>query len=63
MRSFRRYIPPLVLIGGAAAASVFASLLVARLRSRQQGAQKAALDNWEGEGGCVAAGKLAAPSS
>lgn len=61
MTSYRRFIPPLVLIGGAAAVSVFALLMLGRLRDMEKGRQKAKLDDWEDEGGSVAKADAAAP--
>ncbi len=52
--SAKSVIPPLalMLIGGAVAAAVFACLKLERLRKK--GLQKAAIDEWEDEGGSVA---------
>lgn len=61
MTSYRRFLLPLVPIGGAAAASVFAALMVERLRSKEKGRQKAKLDDWEDEGGSMAATDVAVP--
>lgn len=44
MISYRRVIPPLVLIGGIAIASVFAPRMLERLRSRQKERQQALPD-------------------
>ncbi|MBI5860778.1 MAG: hypothetical protein HZB64_01120 [Rhodocyclales bacterium] len=61
--SYRRFILPLVLIGGAVAASVFASFLVARNCNKQKKLQQAALDDWVDEGGNMTASDVAAPLS
>lgn len=60
MTSPRRFIPPLalVLIGGAAIASIFAWLTVERLATK--GRHKAALESWEDEGGSIATTDVAA---
>ncbi len=63
MTNYRRFILPLLLIAGAAVASVFAPRLAKRLRDEQQGRKKAALDEWENEGGNVAAADVAVPRS
>ncbi len=63
MTSYRRFIPPLVPIGGAAVASVSASPMVVRLRNKQKGRHKTALDDWENEGGSVAATAVDAATS
>lgn len=59
MTSYRRVIPPTLPTGAAAAGSqagsLFAALRLARLRAREQLRQKAELDDWEAEGGSVAA--------
>jgi hypothetical protein len=60
MTSYRRYIPPLVPIGRAAGTSVFPSLMLERLRNKQRGRRKAALDDWENEGGNMVATNVAA---
>lgn len=60
MKSYRRFItspgPP----GGAAAAALFASLMVKQLRNKQYG-PLAAQDNWENEGGRLTASGAAVP--
>ena len=61
MKSYRRFILPIVLIGSAAVASIFAALMAERLRNKER--QKAALDGWEDEGGSVAVVAAAAPES
>lgn len=60
MTTYRRFIPPLAPIGGAAVASMFASLMVERLRTKEEVRQKAEVSNWEDEGGSVAASGIAA---
>ena len=54
MKTYRRVVPPLAATGGGSA-SDFASLMVERLRSHWKGQPKAELDDWEGDGGRVAA--------
>lgn len=61
--SYRHFILPLVLIGSAVAASVFASFLVARHCNEQKKLQKAALDDWADEGGNMTASDVVAPLS
>lgn len=61
MKRYKRFIMPLVLIGGTAVASFFASLMVERVRNKER--QKAALNDWEDEGGSVVASSAAAPES
>jgi hypothetical protein len=66
MTSYTRLIPPRLPIGGAAAAGAFASLMVERLRKKAIRRQKAALDktavnDWEDEGGSMAATNVTAP--
>jgi hypothetical protein len=58
---YRRVIPPLVPGGRAAEDSIFALLMLGRLRNRIKTQQNAALDRWEDEGGSVAATDVAAP--
>lgn len=53
MRTYTRIIPPVLLIGGVVVASMFASLMFERLRKKDEGRQRAALRNWEDEGGSV----------
>jgi len=55
MTTYRRFIPPLVPIGSGAAVSDFASLMVEHLRNKERVPHKRALDDWEDEGGSVAA--------
>jgi hypothetical protein len=61
MKSYRRFItspgPP----GGAAAAAIFASLMVERLGNKQYGPHMAAQDIREKEGGRMAVSGAAAP--
>lgn len=47
--------PPVVLIGGAVIATIFALLMVERICNKQKGRQKAEVGSWENEGGSVAA--------
>jgi hypothetical protein len=63
MMSYRCLIPSPAWIGDAAAAYVFSSpLMVERLRNKEQGRHKTALDDWENEGGRVAAADVAVPT-
>ena len=55
MTSSRHLTPPRVPTECAVAASVFAAHIVERLRNLEQGRRKAALVDWENEGGRVAA--------
>lgn len=61
MMTYKRLTSPLVPFGGAAATTVFAALMSARLRSKEQGRQKAALADWEDEGGRVVVPVVAPP--
>lgn len=61
MTSYRRFIPPLLLIGGVAVASIFASMMAERLRKKDEGPREAALRDWEDEGGSVPPIDVAAP--
>ena len=61
MTCYRHLIPPLLPIGGGAIVSNFSSLVVDRLRNKEKGRQRAELDDWEGEGGRVAASHAVAP--
>jgi len=54
MTRYKRLILPAVLIGCAAAASVFASLMAERVHDKRKGRQKDAEDDWVNEGGSVA---------
>jgi len=63
MTTYRRFITPLVLVGGTVAASAFALLMGVRLRTKQEARRKAALDNWEDEGGSAAPSGVAEPPS
>lgn len=55
MKSYRRFIPPRVPTGDTTAISAFTSLMAARLRHKEQKQLKEELDDWEDEGGSVAA--------
>lgn len=55
MTSYKRFIPPTLPTGDAAAGSLFADISLARLCAREPQRQKAELENWETEGGSVAA--------
>jgi len=55
MTSHTRLTPPLILTGGATTASAFTTRMVELLFNIEQGRRKAALDEWENEGGRVAA--------
>ena len=55
MTSSTRITPPRVPTGGAVAASVFAAHRVEHLRNIEQERRKAESDDWENEGGRVAA--------
>lgn len=57
----KHLILPAVLIGTAAAASVFAFTMAGRLRQTRKTRQKAALACWEDEGGSVAAPVASTP--
>jgi len=61
MPSYTRFIPPFVPIGGAAGVSAFTLLMLERLRNKQKGPLKASLDDWENEGGCMAARDVSVP--
>jgi hypothetical protein len=54
MSSHTHPTPPLILTGGATTASVFTTRMVELLFHTEQGRRKAALDEWENEGGSVA---------
>lgn len=47
------FILSLMLIAGVAVGCIFASLTAKRLRVKEKGRYRAALDNWEDEGGSV----------
>jgi hypothetical protein len=55
MIRYRHYLPPQAAIAGSATASVFASLLFAQPGKKHTGRRKAPLDDWENEGGGLAA--------
>jgi len=66
--TYRRFIPPSVPSGQAAGNSVFALLMLARLRNKdkEEVQQKVGLDHWEDEGGSLAethVATLRSPSS
>lgn len=52
MTSFS-FILSLVMIGGVAVGCIFASFTAKRLRVKEKGRYKVALDDWEDEGGSV----------
>lgn len=60
MTNYSRFIPPPSPIAGTGTASVFISLMVARLRNIQAERQKAELEEWEDEGGSLPATDVAA---
>jgi hypothetical protein len=55
MVTYKRLTPPLVSLGGAAAKTVLAVLMSARLRNKEQGRQKATLAGWGDEGDSLVA--------
>jgi hypothetical protein len=61
--TYRRFIPQLVPGGRAGDVPVFASRMVERLRieGQEKVRRRAELDDWEDEGGSVAATDVAAP--
>ena len=61
MPGYRRFIPPFEPIGSAASATTFASPMLERLRNKQKGRRKAALEDWENEGGRMADSDVAVP--
>ena len=63
MTTYRRFIPQLVSGGRTGDISAFASLMVQRLRveDQQKVRQQIELDDWEDEGGSVAATDVAVP--
>lgn len=54
MTSYKRFILPAVLVGATAAASVFTAVMANRRRNTRKDRRKAALADWEDEGGSVA---------
>ncbi|NMG73988.1 hypothetical protein [Aromatoleum diolicum] len=63
MTSYKHFILPAVLVGNSAVASVFATFMADRLRHTRKGRQKAALADWEDEGGSVVVPEATTPSS
>jgi hypothetical protein len=63
--TYRRFIPPPVPSGQAADNSVFALLMLARVRNKvkEKVQQKVGLDHWEDEGGSLAETDVATPRS
>jgi len=63
MTSHTRLTPPFIPSGGAVTATVFTTRMVELLFNTEQGRQKTALDEWENEGGRVAADTAQEPFS
>lgn len=55
MTSYKHFTLPAALVGSAAVASVFATSMAERIRHTRKNRPKAALANWEDEGGSVVA--------
>lgn len=63
MTSYKHFILPAALVGNAAVASVFATFMADRLHRTRKNRQKAALADWEDEGGSVVVAGATTPSS
>jgi hypothetical protein len=63
MTSYKHHILPAVRVGSAAVTSAFATFMASRLRHTRERRGKAALADWEEEGGSVVAPAVATPSS
>jgi len=61
MTRYKHFILPAVLVGTAAAASVFATFMADRLRHTRETRLKTRLANWEDEGGTVLSTDESAP--
>ncbi|NMG29674.1 hypothetical protein [Aromatoleum evansii] len=61
MASYKHFILPAVLVGNAAVVPVFTRFMADRLRHTRKSRQKAALANWEDEGGSVVAPVVPTP--
>ena len=63
MTSYKHHIPPTVRAGSTAVTSAFATFMASRLRHTRKSRGKAALADWEDEGGSVVAPPIGTPSS